>query len=190
MGRRMLGVVVGAAALVGCVGGLDAGLADEAARAGEGDVPRDVIDNPAPTPGHEEIYVGCRVTAGGQIEVSPAGRDAFGGNAQPFRDGSVDGEWNHVDAEGDHFHGDPTWMQCGYVEDGAWADVVWLGGVGTWNGEGGYSFYVMLEDRGEPGRDDTYHLEVWAADGTIVYANGSVLARGNVQYHALDRGHP
>src|SRR5690606_20920463 len=55
----------------------------------------------------------CWVTGGGQIDG-----ETFGGNAKPFRDGSVDGEWNHVDHQGNHFHGDPTEIITCDVVDG------------------------------------------------------------------------
>ncbi len=47
---------------------------------------------------------GCWVTGGGFVTTS--GRDNFGGNAKPRKDGTIQGQWNHVDHGGRHVHVD------------------------------------------------------------------------------------
>lgn len=113
---------------------------------------------------------------------------AFGGNAKPFRDGSIDGEWNHVTFQGDHFHGHPRTLVCAFVGgdpadpprvDANQATFI---GFGVWNGEDGYTFEVVVEDHGESGRSDTHSITVFSPLGAVVYSASDVLARGNIQF--------
>lgn len=133
----------------------------------------------------------CWITGGGQLV-----RDAFGGNAKPFRDGSVDGQWNHVTAGGDHFHGQPDTIACSDAgPPGADHPVVEFNqadfsGSGTWNGASGYTFEVTVIDHGEPGRDDFYSLTVFDSGGGVVYTIDGTISRGNIQVHPPNPGHP
>lgn len=137
----------------------------------------------------------CWVTGGGQIDG-----ETFGGNAKPFRDGSVDGEWNHVDHQGNHFHGDPTEIITCDVVDGPGASPpqvefnrIIFEGVGTWTELGGASipvtFRVVIEDHGEPGRLDEYTLTVFSGT-TVIHSVSGVIDRGNLQIHPSNPGHP
>ena len=138
----------------------------------------------------------CWLTGGGKID----GGGSFGGNAKPFRNGWVGGEWNHVTGDGHHFHGSPypdAPIVCDWVgEPGAGHPVVSVNravffGEGTWDGEPCY-FRITVVDHGEPGTADRYSLVVapnaWTAPFYV--GEGLPIAHGNIQIHPLNGGHP
>jgi len=152
---------------------------------------------------------GCWVTGGGFVTTS--GRDNFGGNAKPRKDGTIQGQWNHVDHGGRHVHGPVTYLVCREVagagpgqpggKKGLTANQVLFGGPARANdGSGfvdGYWYDVVAEDHGEPGRDDAYTLTLRkeadpaaGASGTVVYTVSGKLTGGNIQIHAPNNGHP
>lgn len=134
----------------------------------------------------------CRVTGGGRIlwEDHP---DSFGGNAGPFRTG-VDGEWNHVNHEGNHFHGDPETVDC-WNSDGLPPDpprapfnTIRFTGSGYWDEHDEECTYaVEIEDHGEPGTEDHYLIDITCTGGVSYFASGT-LFDGNLQIHAVPRG--
>lgn len=134
----------------------------------------------------------CRVTGGGRI-LADDSPDSFGGNAQPFRT-DIDGEWNHVTHEGDHFHGDPAFIDCFDVEGDearpprAPTNAIEFGGTGRWNDEEDCSFFVHIEDHGEPGTSDVYRIDIWCTSGAS-YSAGDTLLDGNLQIHEVPPGH-
>lgn len=163
----------------GCANGGDLGLSEQ----GHG------IEEPPKPPKR----VNCRMTGGGQI-IAGANPDSFGGNAQPFRFGGVDGEWNHVTHEGDHFHGDPDTIVClppvgenDAPPPAAPTNAMLFSGTGLWNNDIVCDFVVYIEDHGEPGSDDYYEIEIDC--GGFVYTAGDTLLHGNLQIHEVPAGH-
>ncbi len=61
-------------------------------------------------------------------------------------------------------------------------DSVIMTGLGTWNGESGYSFVMRAADAGEPGRGrDRFEIVVTAPNGSVMTRVGGTLDGGNVQ---------
>lgn len=187
----MSGKKIGLLALVmmGCAAGGDPGVAIEAHGA-----------EPPYEPPKEAV--GCWVTGGGQVEAENGAfvGGAFGFNAMSMRNGTFRGRLNHVTFDGDHFRGRTVdFIECFVVEgeepDPPDADPV----IARWTGEGIFNdnrncdYIVEVEDHGEPGRDDRYHLMVFCvgdAGRRLVYEVDNVIARGNIQIHPPNPGHP
>lgn len=185
----MRGTKVGLLALVmmGCAAGGDPGVAIEAHGAKPPEPPKDAV--------------GCWVTGGGQVEVDN-GPDAFDGsfgfNAMSMRNGTFRGHLNHVSFNGLHFRGFTVELiECFVVEgqepDPPDADPV----IARWFGEGFLDrercdYLIEVEDHGEPALDgapdDHYHLTVFCDSG--VYEVDNTIARGNIQIHPPNPGHP
>ncbi len=133
---------------------------------------------------------GCWVTGIGTFGKGDT-RDSFGGNGMTMKDGSVRGEWNHVDHLDEsgkqkngqnHFHGVVTYLSCKLYPTLAGPDVpkavpnyaIW-GGTGSYNGVDGYTFEVHAFDHSEPGtHHDRYQIEVKDPAGALVlHADGT-----------------
>jgi hypothetical protein len=161
---------------------------------------------------------GCWITGGGQILNADGTYDSYGGNAMTMKDGSVRGEWNHVDHNfgGDtlnHFKGDVDHIRCekigtqGPEVPKAIPNVAYFGGTGTYNGVGGYFFEVVWVDSAEGGRSwDKYQLTIYDSNHNIFdVENGEgnenckpqiakqgigCTMNGNLQIHPPNQGHP
>jgi hypothetical protein len=126
-----------------------------------------------------------------------------------MKSGVIRGEWQHVShATGDKLHGQVRYLTCGVAPgagpghpSGGDINQAYFGGEARWfaNGawEDGYWFDVVVEDHGEPGRNDTYHITVRKGvdpaanvSGAIVYQAKGTLGGGNIQLHAPNGGHP
>jgi hypothetical protein len=147
------------------------------------------------------------VTGGGFV-VDDDGKDTFGGNAMPMKDGTVRGEWeNQEHGTGDNLHGQANYIYCRVVPgpgpghpNGPRHDFVdnqaYFGGPATYNGASGYWFDVVVEDHGEPGRLDTYQITIrqgasGTQAGTVVFQESGTLSQGgNLQLHPPNGGHP
>lgn len=128
-------------------------------------------------------YPPIKVTGGGQIPVpdpGSMGRATFGFNAQPDKQGGVKGNFNYVNhVTGLHVNGTVTSIQVIAVYANGLPKTVLFSG--TW--EGG-SFFVTVEDQGEPGRDDQFGITVTSATGELIeVASQRVISRGNIQFH-------
>jgi hypothetical protein len=127
---------------------------------------------------------GCWVTGIGTFGKGDS-RDSFGGNAMTMRDGSVRGEWQHVDhfdvtgaqRNGQNlFHGQVEYIHCekyptlsGPEVPVAEPNYATWGGHGRYNGVDGYSFEVEAFDHGEGGIFlDRYIIKVRDPSGAIV----------------------
>ncbi|MCL2451031.1 MAG: hypothetical protein FWD17_18965, partial [Polyangiaceae bacterium] len=154
---------------------------------------------------------GCWVTGGGFI-VDGDGHDSFGGNAKSMKDGSIQGEWEHVDhGTGDKLHGQPSYLVCRHIDEpgpgqpggkkGFTDNQAYYGGPARWfDGTGwndGYWFDVVVVDHGENkgAPPDSYQITVRLmssgnASGTIVYQTGGDQSGGNIQLHPPNNGHP
>jgi hypothetical protein len=124
------------------------------------------------------------VTGGGQIPVPDSdstGRATFGFNAQPDKKGgTAKGNFNYVNhVTGLHVNGAVTSIQVIAVNpDGSPKTVLFSG---TW--EGG-SFFVTVEDHGEPGRTDEFGITVTTATDELSEVRSQrVISRGNIQFH-------
>lgn len=154
---------------------------------------------------------GCWITGIGFL-IDGTGRDNFGGNGMPMKQGYIRGEWEHQDhATGRKLHGRVGYLYCRHVDEpgpgvpnGPNHDFninqAYYGGPGRWFEPGtgwqdGYWFDVRAEDHGEPGKSDEYYFTVRRMDpngqvGPILYSAGGVLGGGNFQIHPPNNGHP
>lgn len=163
-------------------------------------------DEPEPCDCVPPTTGGCWVTGGGFVEAAslvpaaPAdGHDNFGGNAKPMKDGSVKGQWNHVDhGTGHHAHGNVSYLFCRKVDGagpgqpggkkGLVANQVYFGGPARFRADGvwadGYWYDVVAIDRGEPGSSaatkkggvpDSYHFTIRKESDPISGVSGAVV---------------
>jgi hypothetical protein len=120
-----------------------------------------------------------KVTGGGQISV-PNGQATFGFNAQPDKKGGAKGNLNYVNHEtGLHVNGTvDNIMVIDINLDNSPKTVLFSG---TW--EGG-SFFVTVEDKGEPGRTDEFGITVTTATDELSEVRSQrVISNGNIQFH-------
>ena len=150
---------------------------------------------------------GCWITGGGFV-TDDDGKDTFGGNAMPMKDGSVRGEWENIEhGTGDNLHGQANYIYCRRVAGPGPGhpngprhnfddNQAYFGGPATYNGASGYWFDVVVEDQGEPGRLDTYQITIrkgasGSNPGTVVFQESGTMAQGgNIQLHPPNGGHP
>jgi hypothetical protein len=59
----------------------------------------------------------------------------------------------------------------------------YFSGTCTLNGAAGYTFFVQIHDRGEPGRNDDLTIWVFNSSNSIVYTAGGLLSGGNIVIH-------
>jgi len=132
---------------------------------------------------------GCWVTGIGTFGKGVT-RDSFGGNAMTMKDGSVRGEWQHVDhfdvsgsqKNGQNlFHGKVEYIRCerfptlnGPEVPKAVPNFANWGGHGKFNHVDGYKFDVRAFDHAEGGiYRDRYAIQIWDPEGNLVLeANG------------------
>lgn len=137
----------------------------------------------------------CFITAGGTVDG-----DRFGGHAASYRRRTVeggqqvDGRWTHTTADGRRLRGDIDGLFCrrnGGDPERPAVDfsVADFHGRGTFDGEP-VVFGARVQDHGEPGDDDRYHIAIEGLDGTVIYMSGGILDSGNVQIHPVNFGHP
>jgi hypothetical protein len=123
------------------------------------------------------------VTGGGQIPVpdpNSTGRATFGFNAQPDKSGGAKGNFNYVNhVTGLHVNGPVTSIQVIAINTGGSPKTVLFSG--TW--EGG-SFFVTVQDNGEPGTIDEFGITVTTAAGVLAEVRSQrVISNGNIQFH-------
>ncbi len=125
-----------------------------------------------------------------------------------MKDGTVRGEWENIEhGNGDNTHGQANYIFCRVVpgpgpghpngpQHNFDINQAYFGGPATFNGADGYWFDVVVEDHGEPGRLDTYHITVrqgaqGTQGGTVVFEEAGVMDQGgNIQLHPSNGGHP
>lgn len=142
---------------------------------------------------------GCWVTGIGHLEdlINNDGKDNFGGNGMPMKDGHLRGEWEHVDhGTGVKFHAQIAYLVCQHVDEPGPGNPsgpnhnfdineAYYGGPARrftpdvgW--EDGFWIDIVADDHGEPGNKpgpgqhgssgpDTYTFQARAAaaDGSI-----------------------
>jgi hypothetical protein len=59
----------------------------------------------------------------------------------------------------------------------------YFGGTCRVNGAAGYTFFVQIHDRGEPGRNDDLTIWIFDSLNNIVYTAGGLLSGGNIVIH-------
>jgi hypothetical protein len=121
-----------------------------------------------------------KVTGGGQIPVpnpGSTGRATFGFNAQPDQKDGAKGNLNYVNhVTGLHVNGPVNSIQVIAVNaDGSPKTVLFSG---TWDGG---SFFVTVEDHGEPGTSDQFGITVTGALSEVT--SQRVISNGNIQFH-------
>jgi len=59
----------------------------------------------------------------------------------------------------------------------------YFGGTCRVNGAAGYTFFVQIHDRGEPGRNDDLTIWIFDSLNNLVYTAGALLSGGNIVIH-------
>jgi Big-like domain-containing protein len=118
---------------------------------------------------------GCKVTGGGRIQTAAGDKATFGGNAKGTGPSGQEEYQDHGPAVDMNFHSiDILAVLCS--DDGLSASIF---GTGTIDGAGSVDFRIDVTDAGEPGRSDTYRIQL--SNG---YDSGTqTLAGGNIQIH-------
>ncbi len=71
-----------------------------------------------------------------------------------------------------------TWVYTPNSQDG------YFSGTCLKNGQSGYTFFVEVHDRGEPGTSDSFSMWVFNSNNVLVYStSGSLSTGGNIQIH-------
>jgi hypothetical protein len=145
---------------------------------------------------------GCWFTGGGFV-LSNNGKDTYGGNGKPMKDGRIQGEWNHVDHNANHAHGKVEYLVCRVAagpgpsqpggKKGLVSNQVYFGGHARWRSNDiwtdGYWFDVVAEDHGEPGNvkdtgsgntvkgtmADYYHFTIRQESDPVAGVSGAVV---------------
>jgi len=139
-----------------------------------------------PPPPPPPLYPPIKVTGGGQIPVpdpDSTGRATFGFNAQPDKSGGAKGNFNYVNhVTGLHVNGAVTSIQVIAVNPDKTPKTVLFSG--TW--ESG-SFFVTVEDHGEPGTIDEFGITVTTATGELSEVRSQrAISNGNIQFHGAN----
>jgi hypothetical protein len=123
----------------------------------------------------------CRdfVTGGGWINGTSSGAKGNFGVAGGIKNGAY---WGHL-TYNDHGTNGPKVKGTGVtayeqVEDDA--DMRRIRGTAEVNGQSGFTYEVLVADRGEPGRSDRFELRLSGGDG---YSAQGSLEGGNIQLH-------
>jgi VCBS repeat-containing protein len=131
----------------------------------------------APAPSTEGKVTGGGAVGAGSFKVNVQSREAKGGflfsGAVSFQDAA-----RGIDLQS-------TSISYVRVEsDGVRATI---SGTATVNGKSGYSFTAYLDDRGEPGRGDSFRIVITGPDGFLydssAYDADGLLDSGNLQVH-------
>jgi CubicO group peptidase (beta-lactamase class C family) len=115
------------------------------------------------------------VTGGGWIRGTPTGARGNFGIKGGFDARGFFGHLNYVDHE-DGMHVRATSVTAYFALDDTTRQIE---GTAKIDGEEGFTFLVVVSDTGEPGRADTFELEL--SNG---YSASGTLRGGNVQLHA------
>ena len=118
---------------------------------------------------------GCKVTGGGRIETADGDKATFGGNAKGTGPSGQEEYQDHGPTVDMNVHSiDILAVLCS--DDGLSASIF---GTATIDGAGSVDFRIDVTDAGEPGRSDTYRIQL--SNG---YDSGTqTLAGGNIQIH-------
>ena len=91
-------------------------------------------------------------------------------------------EFQDHDMNIDLENGTVTWVYVPNMIDGSFS------GACSVNHITGYSYFVQLHDRGEPGTTDDFSVWIYDVHGTQIYTSGSMLSGGNIQIHDTASG--
>jgi hypothetical protein len=133
-------------------------------------------------------YTAIKVTGGGGIDVTTPGNGFanYGFNAHPGAAGvPATGSFNYLNhtlgPPPYHLHGTVTDVEVVSGDDEGVAETVRLSG--TCDGLANCTFSALVQDNGEPGRDDQFGVTV-VLNGTVVEEQAMRLVRnGNIQFH-------
>ena len=140
----------------------------------------DITCQPAPSP--PSPPPGCPgtdfVTGGGWITVPPSGSRANFGVGGGTKQG-----WGHLTYI-DHGPNGPRVKGTGVTAYGVIEGTTTrhIEGTAQINGQDGFTYKVDVADNGEPGRDDTFAIELWKGMSKVYSASGT-LGGGNIQLH-------
>lgn len=125
------------------------------------------------------------VTGGGWITGTPSTKLANFGVGGGIKRGQLWGHLNYVDhGDGKHVKGTGVTAYTGACG----TTIRHIEGTATVNGATGFKYAVDVDDKGEPGRNDTFALKVFDGSGTLIYSasgnlGGSRPGGGNIQLH-------
>jgi hypothetical protein len=126
--------------------------------------------NRAPTCGNQDF-----VTGGGWITGTPSGAKGTFAVGGGIKNGSFWGHLTYID----HGNGGPHVKGTGVTQyDIVSTTTRHIRGTAEINGQGGFTYDVIVSDNGEPGRNDMFQIQL--SNG--YYAAGN-LAGGNIQIH-------
>jgi len=142
----------------------------------------DITCAPAPPPPPPP---GCTpadfITGGGWITGTPSGAKANFGVAGGIKQGTF---WGHL-TYNDHGSNGPQVKGTGVTgyttPDATFPTMRRITGTAEVNGLSGFTYQVDVADNGEPGRDDTFAIELSGAG--YRYRAGGTLSGGNIQLH-------
>ncbi len=127
-----------------------------------------------------------RVTGGGWIRGSSNAKATFGVS------GGFSSKKNGFRGQlefNDHGSNGPKVKGTG-VTDYVAVDAVTrrIEGTAKMNGVAGFTYEVVVSDKGEPGRNDGFAIRLWNAAGALVYSASGTLRGGNIQLHVKRDG--
>jgi hypothetical protein len=114
------------------------------------------------------------VTGGGWIVGTPSGARANFAVAGGVKNGALWGHLNYID----HGPSGPKVKGTGVTGYGTLDATRWIEGTAEINGRPGFTYRVDVEDKGEPGRADTFTLHL-----SNEYVATGELSGGNIQLH-------
>ena len=118
----------------------------------------------------------CRATFGGRITAGNGDKATFGGNAKVSKTGDASGQAEYQD------HGSAQSMNVKSINVLAvvcTSTTASIFGEATIDGSGTYAYRIDLGDNGEPGKNDTYRIQL-----SNNYDSGQqTLEGGNIQTH-------
>jgi hypothetical protein len=153
------------------------GVADVIISSAHADITCQAAPPPPPPPGCTPADF---ITGGGWITVSPSGAKGNFGVAGGTKQGALWGHLTYIDhgPSGPRVKGTGV---TGYTVDGTFPLMRHITGTAEVNGQGGFTYQVDVADNGEPGRNDTFAMQLSGAGYN--YSAGGTLGGGNIQLH-------
>ena len=153
------------------------GVADVVISSAHADIACQPAPPPPPPPGCTPADF---ITGGGWI-ITPSGAKGNFGVGGGIKQGVL---WGHLTFI-DHSAGGPEVKGTGvtsYTTDRNNAMMRHISGTAEMNGQSGYTYEIDVADNGEPGRNDTFAIQLSNGAG-YSYSVGGTLDGGNIQLH-------
>jgi hypothetical protein len=153
------------------------GAADVIISSAHADIACQAAPPPPPPPGCTPADF---ITGGGWITGTPSGAKGNFGVAGGIKQGALWGHLNYIDhgPNGPRVKGTGV---TGYTVDATFPTMRHITGTAEVNGQGGFTYQVDVADNGEPGRNDTFAMQLSGAG--YRYSAGGTLGGGNIQLH-------